>query len=269
LVAEEEDQDIESQDDVWSGVPTAQRRSYTLRLHCVGCSCGHQPVDVDDHLERLEALLGLENDDESKLPPAADAVVDRAAQQWRALETRVPCQAKMATLHALFDRSADVVTYDASDLPLPVLQQLPASSNAAPAASDSFSQWSSQADEGAADSNGDHAAGIREHPKRSLEVFRQMGITTPSVAAQLGNLIFAKDSHGHFACITFENPNSQSSPPNPRDEVAAAIAPPTVIKVKCNCEPSLIHFFCPLAAGVLKDLSGDAPSKVSFVLVML
>ena len=255
------DQDVECHDDLWAGVSAAARCAYTLRLHCVGCSCVREPDE--DHRERLESLLGHPVDDDLKL----DAVVDGAAQQWRAVQGRLPCQAKMAALHALFDPSTSVTTYTASDLPLPVLQQQTASDRTALVASNTFRQWSSQADAGFDNIN--IRASLEQQPKKSLEIFRQFGIEPPPTAAQLGNLIFVTDSQGQFSCITFEHSDSPSNPPGQLDDGVSANSAPTVVKVRCNCEPSPLQFFCPLAAGALKDLCVDAPSKVSFALVIL
>ena len=259
----ESDHDVECSDDLWAGVSGAaatQRRSFILRLHCVGCNCVHPPVN--DHRKRLEALLGDATGDESKLLPALDAVMDRAAQQWRAVQSRLPCQAKMATLHALFDPAASVATYDANDLPSSELWHQPTSTVSAQAATDTFGQWSSQADAAFCNQSRQRAARTRVQTESALEACRMFAPAPPAVA-QLGNMIFALDVFGDFACITFEHPNSPSKPLTQAGEGVAAKCSPTVVKVSCNCVPTHQDFFCKLAAGALRNLSGHTPSKVS------
>jgi len=94
-------------------------------------------------------------------------------------------------------------------------------------------------------------------------------IRVPSIAAQLGNTICVRDTSGDWACITIEQTDSPSCPAanHPNSSMVSA-APPcaTAIKVRCSCRSSSGHeVFCPLAAGALRSLTGNTPSKVFFL----
>jgi len=242
-------------------------RSFILRLHCVQCDCVHAPVE--DHKEQLKALLGFENGDEAKLLPALNPVIAQAKAQCFAVQSRLPCHAKLMALHALFNPSARVAAYDAADVPSPELLPQPVSTVAARAASDTFRHWSTEMDAAFKVGTREHAVAGSHSDIRQVQCSLQpmwTEVRFPPIAAQLGNTICASDPRGKWACITFEQTESPSYPTsNSSGSMLPADRGATAIKVRCSCHSATGHdVFCPFAAGTLRGLSGNAPSKVFF-----